>query len=98
MITGRDLLRFCAYCPNPCRRAVPAERALQVETETPSAMSLIALAVVDGQLPFDADARRVLARTEVTRQCRVACPYDYDIAGAIEAVVKEREASNGQAH
>lgn len=91
MIEGRDLFRFCACCPNPCRRAVPAERAVQIESETPSALSMIALAVIDGELAFDADARSALARTEVAHLCRAACPYGYDIAGAIEAFSASRE-------
>ncbi len=97
MIEGRDLFRFCACCPNPCRRAVPAERAVQIESETPSALSMIALAVIDGELAFDADTRRALARTEVAHHCRAACPYGYDIAGAIEAFTANREHADERA-
>lgn len=85
MIEGRELFRFCACCPNPCRRAVPADRLLQLESETPSALSMIALAVIDGALDHDEATRRALARTEVAHLCRPACPYGFDIAGAIDA-------------
>ena len=94
MNDARQLMRFCACCPNPCRRAIPPDAARQVESETPSAMAMIALAVIDGQLPYDADVRDSLARTGVTRLCRAACPYDYDIAGAIEGLTAHLEASH----
>jgi hypothetical protein len=87
MTNCRDLLRFCACCPNPCRRAIPADAAQQVETRTPSALSLVALAVIDGALPLEADTRLVLQHTEQARLCRNACPYDHDIAGAIDELV-----------
>lgn len=97
MIEGRDLFRFCACCPNPCRRAVPADRTRQVESETPSALSMIALAVIDGQLAFDAETRQALKRTEVAHLCRPACPYGFDIAGAIEAFTANRERADERA-
>lgn len=81
----RELFRFCACCPNPCRRAVPAGMARQTECETPSALSMIALAVIDNELAFDPPVRQALARTEAARFCRPACPYGLDIAGAIDA-------------
>ncbi len=80
----RELFRFCACCPNPCRRAIPADLAAQRESETPSALSMIALAVIDGELAFDAPVRLALARTEAAHACRAACPYDLDIASAID--------------
>lgn len=98
MSEARELFRFCACCPNPCRRALPADRRLQIESETPSALAMIALAVIDGQLPFDADVQHCLARTEAARHCRPACPYGHDIAGAIETFARdfarEREAAD----
>lgn len=90
----RELFRFCACCPNPCRRALPADRLRQIEPETPSALSMIALAVIDGQLPFDADVKRSLSRTEAAQHCRAACPYGHDIAGAIEAFNRQRETAD----
>lgn len=91
MTAERDLFRFCAVCPNPCRRAIPADTAdQQLESCTPSALSLIALAVLDGRLPFDADARAALGRTGAARHCRAACPYGHDVAGAIESFVERR--------
>ena len=82
----RELLRFCACCPNPCRKALPAALVRQVESETPSALALIALAVIDGHLPYDLDAQAALSRTEAAHACRSACPYGYDIAGAVDGL------------
>lgn len=80
----RETLRFCACCPNPCRRAIPADLPEQFETDTPSALSMIALAVLEGRLDPQPAVRRALARTSAARACRPACPYGYDIAGMLE--------------
>jgi fumarate reductase (CoM/CoB) subunit B len=84
----RDMLRFCACCPNPCRRAIPANHERQVESETPSALALIGLSLIDGRMEFDADVNDMLSHTEMARLCRTACPYDHDIAGAIDDLRK----------
>lgn len=89
----RDTFRLCACCPSPCRRAIPADGVPQVETVTPSALSMIALAVIDGALGFDAPVRRALADTGAARHCRPACTYGLDIAGAIDAFVADRTAA-----
>jgi len=86
----RDMFRLCACCPSPCRRAIPADASPQIETVTPSALSMIALAVIDGALDFDEPVRRSLSRTAAAHLCRPACPYGYDIAGAIDAFVADR--------
>jgi hypothetical protein len=87
VLEGRALFLFCALCPTPCRRAMPADDAAQLESCTPSSLSMIALAVIDGHLDLDAGTRAALARTGPARACRAACPYGYDIAGAIDAFV-----------
>lgn len=91
-MTLRETLRFCACCPNPCRRAIPPDLPVQVETETPSALSMIALAVIDGQLGLDAGVRQALGRTAAARACKPACPYGYDIAHEIESMLESMEA------
>ena len=53
-------------------------------------MSMIALAVLDGAMDFDVDVRRAFDRTAVIRPCRAACPYDLDIAGAIDRLAARR--------
>lgn len=87
MTTERENFVLCACCPCPCRRVIAAQAQEQIETATPSAMSMIALAVLDGALDFDAAVRQAFSRTEVIRPCRAACPYDLDIAGAVDRLV-----------
>jgi hypothetical protein len=87
---ARDLFRLCACCPSPCRRAIPADAEPQIETVTPSALSMIALAVIDGELDFDDPVRRALSRTGAARHCRAACTYGLDVAGAVDAFVAAR--------
>ena len=84
-LEARALFLFCACCPTPCRRAIPVDDAAQHEACTPSSLSMIALAVIDGHLAPDAATRAALARTGAARACRSACPYGYDVAGAVEA-------------
>jgi hypothetical protein len=88
---ARDVFRLCACCPSPCRRAIPADSEPQTETVTPSALSMIALAVIDGQLDFDAPVQRALSRTGAARHCRSACTYGLDIAGEVDAFVAARK-------
>lgn len=90
MSDARDVFRLCACCPSPCRRAIPADTEPQVETVTPSALSMIALAVIDGELDFDAPVRRALSRTGAARHCRAVCTYGLDVAGTVEAFVAAR--------
>ena len=89
MIQGRELFRFCACCPNPCRRLLPADRTTQRESETPSGLAMIALAVADGELESDAETLATLSRTEAAHACTPACPYGYDVAGAVDAFVAQ---------
>lgn len=90
MSTDRENFVLCACCPCPCRRLIAAEAQEQIETATPSAMSMIALAVLDGAMDVDAAVRQAFGRTEVIRPCRAACPYDLDIAGAIDRLAAGR--------
>ncbi len=80
------VLAFCATCPNPCRRAWPADAAVQLEAITPSALALLALAVARRQVRADAETLALLDQTEMARQCRPACPYDHDIAALVGRV------------
>ena len=90
MSTDRENFVLCACCPCPCRRLIAAEAQEQIETATPSAMSMIALAVLDGAMDVDAAVRQAFGRTAVIRPCRAACPYDLDIAGAIDRLAAGR--------
>lgn len=86
-MTGRELFRFCACCPSPCRSAIPAAGARQTETATPSSLALIALAVIEGRLSLEGTTRESLQRTAEAHECVVACPYGLDIASAIDEFV-----------
>lgn len=90
MTTDRENFVLCACCPCPCRRLISAEAQEQIETATPSALSMIALAVLDGAMDVDAAVRQAFGRTDVIRPCRAACPYDLDIAGAIDRLAAGR--------
>lgn len=63
---------------------------MQDETGTPSSLSMIALAVAAGELPFDDAVLRALRNTSMARHCAAACPYGHDIVGIIDAFVAER--------
>ena len=76
----RDTLRRCACCPSPCRRAIPPDTARQVETDTPSGLAMIALAVIDGALDFDEPVRRALSPPDAGPCFRAACTHGLDIA------------------
>lgn len=90
MMAGRrDLFRTCACCPNQCRTAMDAGEPMQAESLTPSALSLVALAVIDGQLANDVSVREALGRTAQARACVTLCPYGHDVPAAIEEFVAE---------
>ncbi|MBP6513707.1 MAG: hypothetical protein KA224_00895 [Steroidobacteraceae bacterium] len=94
MTDTRPLFRFCACCPAPCRSVLGTADELQHESRTPSSLSLIALAVIDGQLPWDGASRAALVRTEAAHACARACPYGHDVSAAIDAFVAQRGAAH----
>jgi Fe-S oxidoreductase len=69
---------------------MPAQAAAQPESTTPTALAMIALAVIDGQLSFDASTRGALARLSGARSCVAACPYGYDIAALVADFATQR--------
>ena len=75
-----ETLRFCAFCPNLCRSAWPHPHE---EGETPSALSLLAVAVASGQVADGAGPRALLARQEMAAACRAACPYGVDVPALV---------------
>jgi succinate dehydrogenase/fumarate reductase-like Fe-S protein len=72
---------------------MPAQDSMQAESTTPTALAMIALAVMDDQLPFDAGTRGALARLSSARSCVAVCPYGYDIASAIADFVATQTAA-----
>lgn len=75
-----ETLRFCAFCPNLCRSAWPHPHE---EGETPSALSLLAVALVTGQVTDGAEPRALLSRQEMAAACRTACPYGVDVPALV---------------
>ncbi len=86
-----EQLRFCAFCPNPCRRAWPAAEATQNEAITSSALSTLAMQVAEGRVAFDDDVRAVLMRQDMARACRPACPYGIDVPALVDGVLRNLE-------
>ncbi len=83
--TGIDLLRICAFCPNPCRSAVPEDMADQRESRTPSALAYLAVALNDGFVESDAETQAALADLELAEICRPACVYGFDLPAELRA-------------
>ncbi len=82
-------LRMCAFCPNPCRRAIPASLEHQLESRTPSALALLALQVTHGRAPRDPSVRHALLELEAAIACRDACVYGFDIPALVRSVAEE---------
>lgn len=80
-----DNLRICAFCPNPCRGAVPGSAEDHFETQLPSALSYLAVAVHEGYVQAAQDVTATLSQTEVAEICRPACVYGFDIPGDLRA-------------
>ena len=89
MSTALDTLRSCAFCPNTCRPSHSAQAALQIESQTPSAMSLLALAYLDGRLGRESGVLAALQRREAARESRTHCTYGFDIDSALDAALGE---------
>lgn len=82
------VLRECAFCPNTCRPAWPADAAPQLESQTPSALALIALAVLDGRLDAQASgALAALQRRDTVRASQARCTFGHDIDAALDAAL-----------
>lgn len=80
-----DDLRICAFCPNPCRGAVPESAEGRLETQFPSALSYLALALHEGYVRPDAEVAATLANTGIAEICRPACVYGFDVPGDLHA-------------
>ena len=80
-------LRTCAFCPNTCRPSHAAAAALQIESQTPSAMSLMALAYLDGRLDADSGVLQALQRRDAVRASLGHCTYGLNIDAALDAAL-----------
>lgn len=80
---------FCAFCPNACRQAFPADVTPR-EYLMPSAMAYLAWSTATGKRRLDDAGRRILARRDTLAACRSACPYDLDVGAAIDQALAAR--------
>lgn len=88
-MSDRDTaLRVCAFCPNPCRRAIPASAEQQIESRTPSALALLALQVTQGRAPRDPSVKAALLELDAAIACRDACVYGFDIPALVRSVAE----------
>ena len=87
MSTALETLRSCAFCPNTCRPSHAAQARSQVESQTPSAMSLLALAYLDGRLRECSGVLEALQRRDAVRESRTHCTYGFEIDAALDAAL-----------
>jgi len=85
-----DTLRICAFCPNTCRPSHSPDAMLQIESQTPSAMSLLALAYLDGRLDAGSGVLQALQRRDAVRESLGHCTYDLDIDAALDAALESK--------
>ena len=85
----REELRVCAFCPNPCRHALAADAPAERESQTPSALALLALHVADGSIGWDdRSVQRSLDDLQPAESCRAACVYHFDIPARVREVTQ----------
>ena len=81
-------LRVCAFCPNTCRASYAASHSEQMESHTPSALSLIALAYLGGQLGKDSGVTEALSRRTALLASKGHCTYGLDMPSVLDAALK----------
>lgn len=89
MSEHRKNLTTCAYCPNTCRPSYAADASIQIESQTPSALSLITLAVLDGRLPLNDGTRLALSRRAAVEASIHYCTYGLNIPESLDAALAE---------
>lgn len=82
-------LRVCAFCPNTCRPSFPADAPEQMEAHTPSALSLLALAYLNGRLTKSSGVVESLQRRDALLASRGHCTYGLDMAAVLDASLKD---------
>lgn len=90
MSEHRNTLTICAYCPNVCRPSYAQDDSVQMESQTPSALSLIALAVLDGRIAPDQETCATLARRGAANASVGHCIYGLNIPATLDAALAER--------
>jgi len=80
-------IKICAFCPNTCRSSFGASETLQIESQTPSALSLICLAVHQGNLEWDQETRNVLMRRDAVKSSAGKCTYGLNMTKILDDAV-----------
>lgn len=93
IVVKSEALAVCAVCPNPCRRGIPPGMPRQLESETPSALALLAWYVQAGEVALDDEVARGLGSLEAAEACVPFCVYGFDIPELIREVVAEASRS-----
>ena len=83
-------LRVCAFCPNTCRPSYAASHLQQMESHPPSALSLIALAYLDGLLGKDCGVVETLHRRTALLDSRGHCTYGLDMPSVLTAALEDK--------
>lgn len=82
MSTYLKMLKTCAFCPNPCRSALPREQGATKESKLPSTQSLLTLYLIENRVS-DPSLRETLSDRSAVRTCQKRCVYGFDVDGAI---------------
>jgi hypothetical protein len=80
-------LTICAFCPNTCRPSYQASGP-QIETQTPSALSLITLAVMQGRLSLDKQTLEALARRDAVNASVDHCTYGLNMPKVLDVALQ----------
>lgn len=80
-------LRMCALCPSPCRDAWPALSKAPLESELPSGLALLAMAVLDGHIALDDEVRASLHVKPEAELCAQACVYHLSVVTGVRQVL-----------
>lgn len=88
---ARAKLYTCAFCPNICRPSYPPEEPVQIESQTPSALCLLTIAVLENQMARTPPTDRVLSRRAAALASRGYCVYGMDIPALLDSVLTTAE-------
>lgn len=89
----RQALRTCAFCPNICRPHAPTDGPAWPESHTASALSLVALALMEGRLPDDTDTRALLGQRRVLQATQPHCLYQLDVSARLDQALAQAAGS-----
>jgi hypothetical protein len=81
-------LKICAFCPNTCRSSYQASESLQIESQTPSALSFICLAVHQGNLEWNQETKDTLMRREAVKASVGNCTYGLNMSTILDDAVQ----------